>query len=130
MCLMGFGRSYNDPWKFLCCSYFSEIVRHYFDSLMIMTFEQFSSSLSQSTPPDEISDLLKALWFEANNDWEAAHQIAQSREGTPKYDRLHAYLHRVEGDAFNAGYWYRRASAEIYKGTLKEEWAVLVKSLL
>jgi len=95
-----------------------------------MTFEQFSASLSQPSPPSGISILLEALWFDANGDWEAAHNIAQSKEGTATYDRLHAYLHRVEGDTWNAGYWYRRARAEVYSGSLKEEWAFLVKSLL
>jgi hypothetical protein len=95
-----------------------------------MTFEQFSASLSQSVPPTGISPLLKALWYDANGNWEAAHNIAQSKEGTRSYDHIHAYLHRVEGDIWNAGYWYRRAGAEVYKGTLQEEWNTLVKSLL
>jgi hypothetical protein len=95
-----------------------------------MTFEQFSSSLSQSAPPAGIPVLLEALWYDANGDWEAAHNVAQSKEGTPSYDRLHAYLHRVEGDTWNAGYWYKRAGAEVFKGSLKEEWIVLVNSLL
>jgi hypothetical protein len=95
-----------------------------------MTYDQFTGSLTQSTPPDGISDLLEALWHDAKNDWETAHNIAQSREGTRAYDRLHAYLHRVEGDTFNAGYWYRRAGAEVFKGSLKEEWEHLVQSLL
>lgn len=95
-----------------------------------MTFEEFSASLSQSAPPSGISVLLEALWFEAKGNWEAAHNIAQSEEGTSSYDRIHAYLHRVEGDNWNAGYWYRRAGAEVFKGSLKEEWAAIVKSLL
>ncbi|GGM81359.1 hypothetical protein GCM10010967_11480 [Dyadobacter beijingensis] len=92
-----------------------------------MTFEQFQESLTLPAPPKGLSVLLEALWHDANGDWEAAHNIAQSREGTRAYDRLHAYLHRVEGDTFNAGYWYRRAGAEVFKGNLKEEWADLVQ---
>jgi hypothetical protein len=95
-----------------------------------MTFEQFSATLSQATPPEGISVLLEALWHDANGDWEAAHEIAQSKEGTRSYDRIHAYLHRVEGDTWNAGYWYRRAGAEVFKGSLKEEWRFLVQSML
>jgi hypothetical protein len=95
-----------------------------------MTFEEFSTSLSESTPPRGISVLLEALWFDAKGNWEAAHNIAQSKEGTAAYDRIHAYLHRVEGDNWNAGYWYRRAGCEVFKGSLKEEWTVIVKSLL
>jgi hypothetical protein len=94
-----------------------------------MTYDQFVSSLSQPAPPEGIPVLLQALWYDANKNWEAAHEIAQSREGAKDYDRLHAYLHRAEGDSWNAGYWYRRAGADVFKGTLKEEWAFLVGSL-
>ena len=95
-----------------------------------MTYDQFKSSLSQTEPPQGISVILQALWYDANKNWEAAHDIAQSQEGTKAFDRLHAYLHRVEGDTWNAGYWYRRAGAEVFKGSLKDEWEFLVESSL
>lgn len=95
-----------------------------------MTFEQFHDSLTLPSPPKGLPILLEALWYDANGDWEAAHNIAQSKEGTQPYDRLHAYLHRVEGDAWNAGYWYRRAGSEVFKGSLKEEWAHLAQKFL
>lgn len=95
-----------------------------------MTFEQFQQSLSLSSLPEGLSPLVEALWHDANGDWEAAHNIAQSKEGTRLYDRLHAYLHRVEGDTFNAGYWYRRAGYEVFKGSLKEEWTSLAQDFL
>lgn len=91
-----------------------------------MTPEQFKSTLSHPTAPDNISPWLLALWHDANGNWEAAHEIAQSKEGTKNYDRIHAYLHRVEGDTWNAGYWYRRAGAEVFKGSVKDEWEALV----
>lgn len=97
---------------------------------LIMTFEQFQQSLTLPAPPEDLPVLLEALWYDANGDWEAAHNIAQSKEGTQSYDRLHAYLHRVEGDTFNAGYWYRRAGSEVFKGSLKEEWAYLANIFL
>ncbi|WP_266364012.1 hypothetical protein [Tellurirhabdus rosea] len=92
-----------------------------------MTFQDFSNTLSQSQPPSGISPVLEALWYDARGDWEHAHNIAQSREGTPAYDRLHAYLHRKEGDQWNAGYWYRRAKSPVFTGTLEEEWEELVR---
>jgi len=95
-----------------------------------MTFEQFQESISLPAPPKDLPVLLEALWYDANGDWEAAHNIAQNREGTQAYDRLHAYLHRVEGDTFNAGYWYRRAGSEVFKASLKEEWAYLANLFL
>lgn len=92
-----------------------------------MTFEQFQDSLALPSPPKGLPVLLEALWHDANGDWEAAHNIAQSKEGTQSYDRLHAYLHRVEGDTWNAGYWYKRAGSEVFKGSLKEEWSYLAQ---
>ena len=58
---------------------------------------------------------LLALWCEAKGDWERAHALAQAAgdEGDAAMGRagawVHAYLHRVEGDEGNAGYWYARA---------------------
>lgn len=95
-----------------------------------MTLDAFTASLTQPQPPAGLSPLLEALWHDALGDWERAHNIAQSREGTPDYDRLHAYLHRKEGDSWNAGYWYRRAGAPVHKGTLEEEWQALVQQWL
>jgi hypothetical protein len=46
---------------------------------------------------------LALLW---HDHWDAAHEIAQSREGDPDHDLLHAMLHRREGDFANAGYWF------------------------
>ena len=91
-----------------------------------MTYQEFVDSIAASRPPQEIDVLLLALWYDARGDWEAAHNIAQSREGTRDYDRLHAYLHRVEGDEWNAGYWYRRADAAKPAVSLKDEWKELV----
>ena len=43
-------------------------------------------------------------------DWEKAHDIAQSHEGDAIAEWLHAVLHKIEGDDGNARYWYRRTS--------------------
>lgn len=95
-----------------------------------MTFNEFEKSLSDAVAPSEINEILLALWYDGKGDWEAAHQIAQSKEGTRDYDRIHAYLHRVEGDQWNAGYWYRRAGDKMPNVSLKEEWTTLVKYYL
>lgn len=95
-----------------------------------MTYEQFSETLTLESPPQQLPILLKALWYDKKGNWESAHDIAQSKEGTQGYDHLHAYLHRVEGDTWNAGYWYRRAGVEVYKGSLEDEWKALVLALL
>lgn len=95
-----------------------------------MTTDDFIATLTHSEPPAGLHPALQALWYDAKGDWEAAHEIAQSREGTPAYDRLHAYLHRKEGDRFNAGYWYRRAGAPFFDGSLEEEWTQLMQGQL
>jgi hypothetical protein len=43
---------------------------------------------------------------------------------------VHAYLHRVEGDLANAGYWYRRAGKPASQAPLRDEWATIAKALL
>ncbi|MBK8563101.1 MAG: hypothetical protein IPN76_07060 [Saprospiraceae bacterium] len=86
-----------------------------------MVYVNFKSS---PTPPTD-NPLLAALWHDAKGDWEAAHDIAQdihTREGS----WLHAYLHRKEGDQWNAGYWYRQAGKPVHTGTLEQEWEELV----
>jgi len=42
----------------------------------------------------------------------------------------HAYLHRKEGAAGNADYWYARAGREFRRETLEAEWEALVEGLL
>ena len=95
-----------------------------------MTYQEFKNSLQGERPPAGLNEVLTGLWHNAKGDWESAHKVAQSKEGTKAYDRLHAYLHRVEGDTLNANYWYRRAGAEMPAGTLKDEWEDLVKQNL
>lgn len=90
-----------------------------------MNLTELKQSLSKPLPPENISPLVEALWYDANGNWEAAHDIAQAKEGVKDYDRLHAYLHRVEGDQWNAGYWYRRAGTSFPESTLDEEWEQL-----
>ena len=97
---------------------------------MTMTLDAFKSTLTDPAPPADVGPILQALWHDANGDWSAAHAIAQGREGTPDHDRLHAYLHRKEGDAFNAGYWYRRARSPVFGGSLDAEWDTLAAAHL
>jgi hypothetical protein len=41
-------------------------------------------------------------------DWQAAHVIVQGYEEDRTAAWIHAIVHRMEGDASNAQYWYRR----------------------
>ncbi|TAE36713.1 MAG: hypothetical protein EAZ70_10375 [Runella slithyformis] len=93
------------------------------------TITDFKDSLVLTEPPS-LPPLLLALWHDAKGNWNAAHEIAQTQEGTAAYDRLHAYLHRKEGDSFNADYWYRHAHVERPVVSLPEEWELLAEAFL
>lgn len=94
-----------------------------------MTFEAFRESLEADAPPAGVALALQALWQEAKGDWPAAHHLAQAQDdATGAW--VHAYLHRVEGDLANAGYWYRRAGQPVCERPLSEEWAAIAKALL
>lgn len=94
-----------------------------------MLIEEFKLSLKQITPPDGLSDLLKALWWDAKNDWDQAHHIAQDVH-SKNAAWVHAYLHRKDGDLGNAGYWYSRAGKTKSSQSLKEEWDQIARTLL
>jgi hypothetical protein len=79
-------------------------------------------------PPKAVSAALQALWWAKKGDWEKAHRITmddRSREAA----WVHAYLHRVEGDDGNAGYWYRQAQRRPATGPLDVEWEAMVAEL-
>ena len=93
-----------------------------------MDTNAFKASLNQETPPD-LPTPLKALWHDAKGDWGTAHDLLQGHdEGAGAW--VHAYLHRKEGDASNAAYWYRRAGKPVATVTLAEEWAAIATALL
>lgn len=94
-----------------------------------MDFNIFQTSLQSGTPPQFRDPLLLALWHEGRGDWDAAHHIAQDIE-TREGSWVHAYLHRVEGDIWNADYWYRRAGKKRPECSLKQEWKEMVEWFL
>jgi hypothetical protein len=94
-----------------------------------MDVVQFKSSLNASKPPETMSDALQALWYDANEDWHAAHARAQAQDDASGA-WVHAYLHRKEGDASNAAYWYRRAGKPVATVTLEAEWESILQALL
>jgi hypothetical protein len=94
-----------------------------------MTFEEFAASVSASGPPGGLSQALVALWHDAHGDWNAAHEVAQDVPD-PDGAWVHAYLHRKEGDASNAAYWYRRAGKPVATSSLEEEWRQIVRAFL
>jgi len=93
-----------------------------------MTLPQFTESLADETPNSGLPAPLLALWWDAKGNWPQAHSLVDELE-TRDGMAVHAYLHRKEGSASNAEYWYRRSGA-FRRSTLDAEWAALVEALL
>jgi hypothetical protein len=93
-----------------------------------MTTDQFNASLHQDAPPSGISKQLIALWHDAKGDWQQAHDLV---DGAPDQvsARIHAYLHRKEGDIWNADYWYSKSGEKRPQVGIDAEWDMLVERL-
>ena len=89
----------------------------------------FKASLSGAAPAPGLAAPLAALWWAAKGNWNQAHSIAQD-EASKDGAWVHAYLHRVEGDLGNAGYWYRQAGRPVAKDSLETEWERMASALL
>ena len=94
-----------------------------------MNLQEFRASLTNENPPAGLSFALAGLWWDAKGDWTKAHESAQQDEG-PEGAWVHAYLHRKEGDASNAAYWYRRAKTPPSRSSFEEEWEEIATALL
>lgn len=94
-----------------------------------MTLQDFRKSLSDPEPPPDVCAALCGLWWDAKGNWARGHESAQKDEG-PAGAWVHAYLHRKEGDAPNAEYWYSRAGKTPSRGSLEEEWGNIAQALL
>jgi hypothetical protein len=93
-----------------------------------VTLDDFRKTLDAASPP-AVAPALRALWHDGRGDWDAAHRVAQDIDDeTGAW--VHAYLHRKEGDASNAGYWYRRAGKPPASDSLDAEWDRIVSALL
>jgi hypothetical protein len=90
---------------------------------------EFRASLSGATPAPGLDAPVAALWWAAKGGWDEAHKIVQD-ESTADAAWVHAYLHRVEGDLGNAGYWYRQAGKPAASGSLEIEWERIASALL
>jgi hypothetical protein len=73
-------------------------------------------------------DLLNAVRLGLAGDWDRAHRLVQDQEG-PAAAWVHAWLHRIEGDLGNAGYWYRLAGKSPAKGSTQSEGEAIAAAL-
>lgn len=96
---------------------------------MTLTKTRFRDNLQDNQPPQGITVVLQALWYDAKGDWDKAHELVQDLPG-PTAAWIHGYLHRKEGDNWNANYWYAKAGHTMPAATLAEEWESLVTAML
>jgi hypothetical protein len=93
------------------------------------TLTEFKASLHLEQPGSGLPVQLKSLWYDGKGDWHQAHAlIDQLTDRQSAW--VHAYLHRKEGDIWNADYWYKRAGQTRPGLSLQEEWEQLVIAFL
>jgi hypothetical protein len=97
--------------------------------MTMMTLDDFKKGLAETVPPRGLSAALTAMWWVGKDDWDKAHRIVMD-ESDADCAWVHAYLHRVQGDLGNAGYWYRQAGRKPVTGELAAEWATIAAALL
>ena len=94
-----------------------------------MGTEEFIATTSSNQPPGKLSAPLEALWWDHKGNWQEAHKLVDHLE-TQQGMAVHAYLHRKEGEQWNADYWYELAGRTYYREQLIDEWVSLVTALL
>jgi len=93
------------------------------------SIDEFRETLNDNQPPEGLSKLLQALWWDGKGDWDKAHITAQDISNADGA-WVHAYLHRKEGDEGNANYWYSLARKPKSTQSLDGEWEQIVGALL
>jgi hypothetical protein len=83
---------------------------------------------SPEHPEPAATPLVSALRHGLRGDWKAAHDIVQADDGADAV-WVHAWLHRIEGDEFNAAYWYRRAGRAVGRGSTQDEGEAILQAL-
>ena len=73
------------------------------------------------TTVDELKSCTEALQLIKKGEWKKSHDIIE-RLNSSLAARIHGHLHRIEGDRWNASYWYRRANMKFPTESIEEEW--------
>lgn len=94
-----------------------------------MDLADFRRSLEDGELPKGMGLELRSLHLDGQGDWDAAHGLIDHRKDSD-CSRIHAYLHRKEGDLANADFWYSRAGETRPDGSIEEEWEELVERFL
>ncbi|MDR2874984.1 MAG: hypothetical protein LBV44_03530 [Methylobacillus sp.] len=59
--------------------------------------------------PAPTEELKRAAQAALDGEWDKSHKIVQEYND-PTACRIHAVLHKIEGDAWNSRYWYARTT--------------------
>jgi hypothetical protein len=89
----------------------------------------FVLSLERAEPPPLATPMLRAIWHGLRGEWDTAHELAQAQDDT-QGARVHAWLHRIEGDLANADYWYRRAHVPSRRDDTRAEGLEIAQALI
>ena len=93
-----------------------------------MTRNEYLSKWRSPAAEAKFRAMEAELWAE-KGDWEKAHTLIQDIEDK-EAAWIHAYLHRKEGDSWNADYWYRRAGKSRPAIDLQAEWEQIADAFL
>ncbi|QES91024.1 hypothetical protein E0W69_018615 [Rhizosphaericola mali] len=94
-----------------------------------MDFSSFLQSLNNHQPTEDFSAELQALWWIRKDQWNIAHDMVQNLS-SKNAALIHALLHKIEGDIWNANYWYANANSNNPNISIEKEWENLVKKIL
>ena len=94
-----------------------------------MTLAEFKSTLARDAPPEGLSVPLQSLWWAEKGEWARAHALVNEAGGRDQA-WVHAHLHRVEGDLYNARYWYGEAGRTLADCPLEAERDLIARALL
>ena len=89
----------------------------------------FKQACDTGATLDHYSNALQSLGADRRGSWTGAHDLLQD-DHSKAGSWVHAYLHRKEGDAMNAGYWYRKAGEPVATNSLEDEWEDRADALL
>jgi len=89
----------------------------------------FKHSIREARLPAGLPLHVQALWHDGSGDWKTGHDLIDQLSDQ-RSAHIHAYLHRKEGDIWNADYWYKRAGRTRPNVSLNEEWDLLLQEYL
>ncbi len=95
---------------------------------MGIDFDTFLASNPKLANRNTDPNVIKALWYLKNDDWDSAHEIVGHLEARIAL-WIHGLLHKIEGDQWNANYWYSRANVDNPPISVEEEIEMIIDNV-